>query len=77
MKSIHTEQGVYSEVMLCGNRGEYMAGRFMLDPFSNALYSTQGEEFNQFNRLRERGLSVEDALTEIAVQNYGLERELA
>ena len=49
----------------------------MLDPFSNALYSTQGEEFNQFNRLRERGLSVEDALTEIAVQNYGLERELA
>ena len=77
MKSIHTEQGVYSEVMLCGNRGEYMAGRFMLDPFSNALYSTQGEEFNQFNRLRERGLSVEDALTEIAVQNYGLEREFA
>jgi conjugal transfer ATP-binding protein TraC len=72
MRDVHTEHGAYSEVLLRGKSGEYAVGRFILDPFSNALYSTQPGEFAAFNSLKQQGLSTEDALEQIAISNYGL-----
>jgi conjugal transfer ATP-binding protein TraC len=72
MRDVHTEHGAYSEVLLRGKAGEYALGRFILDPFSNALYSTQPDEFAEFNRLKSEGVPTEVALEQIAVKNYGL-----
>jgi len=71
MKDVHTEQGFFSEVLLRGKSGEYAVGRFILDPFSNAVYSTQPNEFYEFNQLQTEGCSTVDALTQIAVKYYG------
>jgi conjugal transfer ATP-binding protein TraC len=73
LKNLRTVQGVYSEVMIRGKSGEYMVGRFLVDPFSKALFSTQAGEFRELNQLCSSGLSMEDAVTEIAVSHYGLE----
>lgn len=71
MKDVHTQQGSFSEILLRGKSGEYAVGRFMLDPFSNAVYSTQAREFYEFNNLLDQGASTVDALTQIASKYYG------
>jgi len=71
MKDVHTEQGSFSEILLRGKSGEYAVGRFMLDPFSNAVYSTQAREFYEFNNLLDAGVTTVDALTQIASKYYG------
>jgi len=71
MKDVHTEQGSFSEILLRGKSGEYAVGRFMLDPFSNAVYSTQAREFYEFNNLLDAGVTTLDALTQIASKYYG------
>lgn len=71
MKDVHTEQGSFSEILLRGKSGEYAVGRFMLDPFSNAVYSTQPNEFSEFNEQYEAGVSTVDAITNIANKYYG------
>ena len=71
MKDVHTEQGYFSEILLRGKSGEYAVGRFMLDPFSNAVFSTRAPEFYEFNKLIEAGTSTVDAITQIATKYYG------
>lgn len=71
MKDVHTEQGSFSEILLRGKSGEYAVGRFMLDPFSNAVYSTRAHEFYEFNQLTETGATTVDAITQIARKYYG------
>ena len=71
MKDVHTEQGYFSEILLRGKSGEYAVGRFMLDPFSNAVYSTRAPEFYEFNQLIDSGVSTVDAITQIATKYYG------
>lgn len=71
MKDVHTEQGAFSEILLRGKAGEYAVGRFMLDPFSKAVYSTQAVEFSEFNELIASGKSALDAISEIAAKRYG------
>lgn len=71
MKDVHTQQGFFSEVLLRGKSGEYAVGRFILDPFSNAVYSTQPNEFFEFNQLQSSGASTIDALKHIANKYYG------
>lgn len=71
MKDVHTEQGSFSEILLRGKSGEYAVGRFILDPFSNAVYSTQPNEFYEFNELHNSGVSSVDAITQIARKYYG------
>ena len=61
MKSVHTQQGQYSEVMIVGSSG-YAIGRLLLDPFSNILYSTKAEDYVAVKRLEEKGLSLSDAI---------------
>lgn len=71
MKDVHTQQGSFSEILIRGKSGEYAVGRFILDPFSNAVYSTQPNEFFEFNQLQSQGLSTLEALTQIAKKYYG------
>ena len=71
MKDVHTEQGSFSEILLRGKSGEYAVGRFMLDPFSNAVYSTRAHEFYEFNQLTDSGITTVDAITQIARKYYG------
>ncbi len=71
MKDVHTEQGYFSEILLRGKSGEYAVGRFMLDPFSNAVYSTQPNEFFEFNQLQKIGVSTVEAIKNIANKYYG------
>lgn len=71
MKDVHTEQGAFSEILLRGKAGEYAIGRFMLDPFSKAVYSTQAAEFSEFNELINQGKSALDAISIIAKDRYG------
>jgi conjugal transfer ATP-binding protein TraC len=71
MKDVHTEQGSFSEVLLRGKSGEYAVGRFILDPFSNAVYSTQPNEYFEFSQLQASGVTTIDALKQIANKYYG------
>ena len=65
LKSVHTKQGQYSEVMIAGPQG-YALGRLILDPFCNILYSTRAEDYTAVERLESQGLSLDEALLEVA-----------
>jgi conjugal transfer ATP-binding protein TraC len=65
LASLKTRQGAYAEVMISGPPG-YAIGRVILDPFSNILYSTKAEDFTAVKSLMEGGLSVVEALEEVA-----------
>lgn len=65
LRSVHTQQGHYSEVMFVGPQG-YAVGRLLLDPFSNVLYSTRAEDYTAVQRLEEQGMSLEEALHQVA-----------
>lgn len=65
LKSVHTKQGEYAEIMISGPDG-YAVGRLMLDPFSQMLYSTKASEYSDIKSLQEQGLSLEAAIETIA-----------
>ena len=64
LKSVKTKQGQYAEAMISGPLG-YAIGRFMLDPFSNLLYSTKAEDYAAVNHLTTQGISVGDAVDQL------------
>ena len=61
MKSVHTQQGQYAEVMIVGPSG-YAVGRLLLDPFSHLLYSTKAEDYKAVKHLEAQGLSLSEAI---------------
>lgn len=65
LRSLHTEQGQYAEIMIKGPQG-FAVGRLLLDDFSKILYSTKAEEFSAVQRLVAEGWSLKDAIQEIA-----------
>ena len=69
LKSVHTKQGQYSEVMIAGPMG-YALGRLILDPFSNILYSTRAEDYAAVQRLEEQGFSLNDAVQRVAQERF-------
>lgn len=69
MKSVHTKQGQYSEVMIAGPSG-YAIGRLLLDPFSNILYSTKAEDYVAVKRLEEQGLRLVEAIQQVAQEKF-------
>jgi conjugal transfer ATP-binding protein TraC len=58
---VHTLPGAYSEIMVLTDRGGGI-GRLVVDPFRRLLYSTDPKEVAALRRLRERGLSVAEAI---------------
>lgn len=67
LKTVHTKQGHYAEVMIAGPDG-YAVGRLHLDPFSQMLYSTKAEDYAAALDLMADGLSLEDAITRLAAR---------
>lgn len=65
LKSVHTKQGQYAEVMIVGPHG-YGIGRLFLDPFSKILYSTKAEEFERVQFYQTQGLSLEESVRRVA-----------
>ena len=66
LRSVTTEHGQYSEMMIQGDSGEYAVGRLLLDPYSRILYSTQAQEYAAVNQLCEQGMPLEQAIGIIA-----------
>ncbi len=66
LRSLHTEQGKYAEIMIKGPKG-FAVGRLFLDPFSKILYSTKADEFAAVQSLVNQGLSLKEAIQKISV----------
>lgn len=67
LKTVHTIPGVYSEIFFYTKHGAGI-GRLLLDRFTQLLYTTKGDEVAAIDRLTESGLSVEDAIQRLVVQ---------
>ncbi|KAB2836096.1 MAG: type IV secretion system protein TraC, partial [Caedimonadaceae bacterium] len=65
LRSLHTEQGQYAEIMIKGPKG-FAVGRLFLDEFSKVLYSTKAEEFTAVQNLVNQGLSLKEAIQKIS-----------
>ncbi len=65
LRSLHTEQGKYAEIMVKGPKG-FAVGRLLLDPFSQILYSTKADEFAAVQTLVSQGWSLKEAIQVIA-----------
>ncbi|OJW49663.1 MAG: type-IV secretion system protein TraC [Alphaproteobacteria bacterium 41-28] len=65
LRSLHTEQGKYAEIMIKGPKG-FAVGRLLLDPFSKILYSTKADEFAAVQSLVSQGKSLKEAIQTIA-----------
>jgi conjugal transfer ATP-binding protein TraC len=65
LRSLHTEQGKYAEIMIKSPTG-FAVGRLLLDPFSQILYSTKADEFSAVQTLVQKGWSLKDAIASIA-----------
>ncbi len=63
--SVHTKSGQYAECMIVGSHG-YAVTRLVLDPFSNILYSTKASEYAAVKNLVDQGISMEEAVEEVA-----------
>ncbi len=69
LRSVHTKQGEYAEVMISGPNG-YAIGRLLLDPFSRVLYSTKADEYAAVKELEQKGMSLAEAVQQIAKELY-------
>ncbi|RYE27415.1 MAG: conjugal transfer protein TraC [Sphingobacteriaceae bacterium] len=59
----------YSEVLL-QTSGLVIVGRLVLDPYSVALYSTEQEDFHFLSQCKAKGMSKDEAVTELS-KKYG------
>jgi conjugal transfer ATP-binding protein TraC len=64
LKTVQTQPGAFSEVMLLSDGGGGI-GRFIVDDFRKLLYSTQAAEVAAIRERREAGMSVEEAINDI------------
>jgi conjugal transfer ATP-binding protein TraC len=63
LSSLRMERGQYSEFFLYHKgSGASSVCQLKLDPFSELLYSTKADEFQAVQELKDRGLSIEEAL---------------
>jgi conjugal transfer ATP-binding protein TraC len=70
LRSLHTEQGKYAEIMIKGPKG-FAVGRLILDPFSQILYSTKADEFTAVQNLISQGFTLKQAIQTIANDREG------
>lgn len=70
LNSLRMVDHQYSEALIYGPRG-YAVGRLILDPYSIALYSSKAEDFAIINQFTAQGLTLADALEQIANKKLG------
>ena len=61
LKTVHTVPGSYSEVFIRTAAGQGI-GRFVVDPFTQLLYSTHPRDKSEVDRFIAEGLSTKDAI---------------
>ena len=67
IRSISLSPGKYAEMLLY-TTGVTVIGRLVLDDYSNALYSTNSEDFSFLKRRREQGVTLDDAVEELVLK---------
>lgn len=65
LESLHTVKGSYSEIMFRTNRGAGV-GRLVVPPLKQVLYSTTPGEVEAIKRLQAQGMTILQAVREIA-----------
>lgn len=70
LKTVHTVQGQYSEIMCVTPYGMGI-GRLVLNDYQKVMFSTKAEDVAALKALRERGLSLGDAIDTLVRQRYG------
>jgi conjugal transfer ATP-binding protein TraC len=64
LRSLHTERGQYSDLML--RQGDaWGVARFVVDRYTQLLYSTSPDDVMAIQALRDRGMSVKEAIEHI------------
>jgi conjugal transfer ATP-binding protein TraC len=66
LETVRMSRGQYSEVLITSSQ-ETVVGRLMLDKYSQALYSTNAEDYNKISGLMKSGLSIVEAIEKVAV----------
>ena len=69
LATVNTKGGSYSEFMMKSEHATFI-GRLILDPFTRILYSSKAEEYRDVNNLVNQGLTVSDAIQQVANQRY-------
>lgn len=62
-------QGFSDFMLQCG--GVYTFHRYFSDPFSRVLFSTSGDEFGEIEALIKSGVSLSEAIKQVATKYYG------
>lgn len=62
-------QGFSDFMLQCG--GVYTFHRYFSDPFSRILFSTSGDEFGEIEALIQSGVSLSEAIKQVALKYYG------
>ena len=62
LKSLHTEPGVYSEILVKTDNGHLGVARLMVSAFEHLLYSTRPVDITAVQAYRNQGLSLVDAI---------------
>lgn len=62
-------QGFSDFMLQCG--GVYTFHRYFSDPFSRVLFSTSGDEFGEIEALIKSGVSLTEAIKQVAIKYYG------
>jgi conjugal transfer ATP-binding protein TraC len=61
LKTVHTNQGVYSEIFIKSEFGRGV-GRLIVNEFQKLLYSTKAEDVNAIKRFTDSGMTVNEAI---------------
>jgi hypothetical protein len=64
LQSISFERGEYSE-MLLSTAGTDVVGRLILDPYSEAIYSTEQEDFTFLGKKEKEGVPIDIAVDQL------------
>ena len=76
LKTVHTLQGVYSELFIISEFGRGI-GRLIVNDFQKLLYSTKAEDVNAIHKKRAEGLALNEAINAILEERQAQKRLMA
>ncbi len=65
LKSLKKHEGAFSELAIRNSEGGWVFARLVLDPYSIAVYSSHGSTVQHIKRLRDQGMSLENAIQKV------------
>ena len=68
-RTLRTAKGNYSEILIEDGNGFFEVARHRLDPYSLALYESEGPNYRKMAQLLEEGVSIEEALDRVVKGN--------